>query len=138
MKKLKTRNILKKFQSITIYRWPERLLSIVHMALLVISIFVITMKKWLQLLLHQVSCRSGGLKIKSTITSMEYYRLQAKIILLRQIQIPYMLRLTSWSANLLARELMYQQNESSTSWTRSLRRKWNRILISVMKNWPSM
>ena len=138
MKKPRTRNTLKKFQSIITYRWPERLHSIVHMVPLVISIFVITMRKWLRLLLHQVSCRSDGLKTKSTITSMEYYRLQTKIILLRQIQIPYMLRLTSWSANLLARELMYQQNESSTSWTRSLKRKWNRILINVTKNWPSM
>ena len=138
MKKPRTRNTLKKFQSIITYRWPERLHSIVHMVPLVISIFVITMRKWLRPLLHPVSCRSDGLKTKSTITSMEYYRLQTKIILLRQIQIPYMLRLTNWSANLLARELMYQQNESSTSWTRSLKRKWNRILISVIRNWPSM
>ena len=138
MKKQRTPSILKKFQSIIIYRWLERLLSIVHMVLLEISIFAITMKRWLPLLLHQVSCQSGGSRIKSMTISMEYYRQQTRIILLRRIQIPYTLRLMIWSTNLLARELMYQQNESSTSWTKSLKRKWNLILISVLLSWLNM
>ena len=136
MKIPKTPNYLKTFPNITIFNLLKRFLSTLHMVLLGIIGFVITICWLLKLLLLLVSYLYVGLNVILMTILMTCWKQITKITLLRQIQTQYILLLTDWLVKCLKRVQILQK--LSTSWTRSLEIRLNLLLIKVIKIWLRM
>ena len=128
--------LLKDIPNITISNLRKRFLSILHMVLLVITGFVITIYWLLKQLLLLVSYLFVGLNVVLILTLMTCLKRVGKITLWRRIQTRCTLLLTDWLIKYLRKER--QLRKSSPSWTQLLEIKLNLLLIRAIRIWLRM